>query len=161
LKDKGAIFNPRSAKNKRLCEKCHEQPATCFTCNGNTAESQDLCETCYQKTASQEELAFHNQLKEAIRNGKCRHCGEPAAGGYAGFTMPDSEKPEFNFECKHCSHDLREFYKVPENNLPVVVPLFNDPKAMKQRLKQHREIGRRLKEFLKQRITERKSRGKS
>jgi hypothetical protein len=148
-----------SAKDKRLCEKCHERPATCFICNGNNGESQALCETCYQETASREELAFHKQLKEAVRNGKCEYCGEPAAGGSASFTTVNLDKPEFNFECKQCSHDLREFYKMPENNLPVVAPLFDDPEAMKQRLQQHHELERRKEEFIKQRIAERKSKG--
>ena len=144
-----------SEKDKRLCEKCHERPATCHICDASTGKSQDLCEACFQESALPEVLAGSNELKETIRNGKCKYCGQPATGG-SGDTDPLGKR--FNLYCKQCSLDLAEFYQMPENDLPIDFS-FDDPKKMKQRLQQHRELERRLKEFIKQRISKRKSKG--
>jgi hypothetical protein len=147
------------AEEKRLCEKCHERLTTLFyICDANTGESHALCEKCYQQTASLDEMAYFEQLKGAIRNGKCRYCGKPAVSG-SGVFASDLAEPQFSFDklaCKQCGLDLAEFHKMPENVLPNVVIPFGDKAAKERRLKQLTELEKRMVGFMKQRISERK-----
>jgi protein-arginine kinase activator protein McsA len=146
------------AKDKILCERCHERPATCHICNGNTGKSQDLCETCFQESASPEIATQLTQFQDAIRNGKCQYCGEPAASGSGGFTPGLTD--DLQLWCKQCGKDLAEFHKIQENALPKDFEYpFDDESAQEQLWQQHLEREQRQKEFMKQRVAERKKNG--
>ena len=149
-----------TAHDQKLCDNCHERLATYLSCNGNTGESKQLCEQCYRESASPEELASTDRLRDIVRNGKCSFCGAPAETGSGSFSSHQGE--HFDLLCKACDEDLAEFYQQPENAMPDVSDYgaaFRDEEFMRQRLQQHADLKQRQEEFMRQRISERKSKG--
>ena len=158
--------------DQKLCDRCHERPATCHICFGHTGETKDLCETCYGESAPPEELASAQQIQQIIRNGKCRYCGEPAVGG-GGPLVSDflanlmanllpsmavvTSRPGYPFHlwCEQCRKDLVEFAHRPENAIPDWP--FDDEAAQRLVTEQLADRERRQEEFMKQRVLERKS----
>jgi len=57
--------------------------------------------------------------------------------------------------------DLREFHKIPGNALSIEEYPFDDPAAQERLSQQNLEWEKRKEEYMKQRIAERKSKGKS
>ena len=143
-----------TAQEQKLCDRCHERPATCHICCGNTGETKDLCETCYQESASPLELASTKQFRETVRKGKCKYCGQPAVGGSGGFIPVLGE--QLFLWCEKCRLDLVEFYQRPENALPGDYP-FDDKAAQERVSQQFAERERRQEEYMRQRVSERRS----
>ena len=148
-----------TAQDQKLCQRCHERPATHHICNANTGKSKHLCEPCYQETASPEELARSNHVREVVRNGKCRYCGAPAAGGSVGSSIPGVMDERPNLWCEPCRRDLVEFLKMPENAIAVVKWPFHDEAAQERISKQTAERERRQEEFMRRKVSERRSNG--
>src|ERR1700722_3285741 len=103
---------------QKICEICHQRPATLHLCDGNTSETSDLCLICFEQTASAEELASQRHTLEAIRTGKCQYCGSPAATGSFFSGVPGVMEGKAEFWCKQCNTDLVEFHARPENAIP-------------------------------------------
>ena len=139
----------------KLCDRCHERPATCHICYGHTGETKDLCETCYRDSASPEELASSQQIQDSIRNGKCKYCGEPAVGGCGGFMPMLGE--QLDLWCEQCRQDLVEFGSRPENAIPDFP--FDDEAAQALVSQQLAEYKSRKEEFMKRKISARRSQG--
>ena len=142
-----------TTQDEKHCDRCHERPATCHICYGLTGETKDLCETCYRASASPEELASSQQIQEAIRSGKCKYCGEPAAGGCGGFMPMLGE--QLDLWCEQCRQDLVEFASRPENAIPDFP--FDDEAAQELVPQQLAEHERRQEEFMRWKISERRS----
>lgn len=113
-----------------------------------------MCETCYKESASPEELASDQHIRDVIRKGKCRFCGQPAVGGSGGFMPVLGE--QFFIWCEQCRQDLVEFAQRPENALPKDFP-FDDAAAQERVSQQLADRERRQEEFMKQKVLERRS----
>ena len=62
----------------RICEVCHERPATRFISYGGTGKSSQFCEACFESSAPPE----LRQSVAAARDAHCRYCGgQPCIGG--------------------------------------------------------------------------------
>jgi hypothetical protein len=144
-----------SSQDEKLCDLCRERPATCHIMYGNLDETKDLCEACHQESSSPEDQAARNQIRDAIRNGKCRFCGRPAAGGSGGF-IPFLGEQLFLW-CEECRKDLAEFSRMPENALSEDDYPFDDEAAQQRLEKESAERERRQEEFMKQKVLNRRS----
>jgi hypothetical protein len=136
-----------------LCDACREREATHHICYGGTGVSKHLCATCYGQSASPEELASDKRLKDAIRDGRCSYCDDPAVTGSGGFIPFLGEQLEL--WCEPCRHDLAEFWQRPENALPKD---FGHDVAGIKSLSQH--LAQRkphLQEYMQKKVRERKS----
>jgi len=80
-----------TTQDQELCERCREHPATIYTCDGNTGESKSLCEQCYRESASQEDQACTDRLRDMVRNAKCKYCGAPSETGSGSFSSHKGE----------------------------------------------------------------------
>ena len=145
-----------TAQDQKLCEKCNEHPATCFICNGNTGESKHLCEQCYRESASAEELASTDNLRDIVRTGQCRFCGQPAVGG-SGGSLGALIGAESFLWCEPCRQDLVEFAQRPEN--AIAAWPFDDEAAQERASQQMADRERRQDEFMKQKVAVRRSNG--
>jgi len=145
-----------TAQDQKLCERCRERPATFHVCYGHTGESKHLCEQCYRESASPGELASSDNIRDIVRNGKCRFCGQPAVGG-SGGSLGAFIGAEHFLWCERCRRDLVEFAQRPENAIPEFP--FDDEAAQKRVSQQMAERERRQDEFIRQRVSERRSEG--
>ena len=136
-----------------LCEACHEREATHHICYGGTGVSRHLCVACYGQLASPEELFSDRHSRDAIQNGKCKYCGEPAAGGCGGFMPLFGEQLEL--WCEQCRQDLAEFANRPENALGEDLP-FDDVAAQERLSQQLAEREERQDQFMKKKILARR-----
>jgi len=107
-----------TVQEQKLCEVCHERPATHHACYGHTGETRDLCMTCFERTASATELETFRNFGQLIRNGKCKYCGAPAVGGCGGLSIPGVMEEQAELWCEQCRLDLVEFGDRPENKIP-------------------------------------------
>jgi hypothetical protein len=97
-------------------------------------------------------------MQEIIRSDKCQYCGSPAKMGSYYCVSDDGvpTKEESQLECEQCLRDLMEFHRRPENarnsgSFPV-----GDEEALKRLSQQLSERERRKKEFMKQKVAERR-----
>jgi hypothetical protein len=109
--------------------------------------------TCFEQTASGPELESFRNFDRLIRNGKCKYCGAPAAGGCGG-SMPFAAQT-LDLWCEACQRDLAEFGNMPENAVPEFP--FDDKVAQERTWQQHIDRERRQEEFMKQRVAQRRS----
>src|SRR5262245_38978313 len=105
-------------QEQKVCDVCHERPATHHTCYGHTGETRDLCMTCFEQSASPAELECFRHSMDVIRTGKCRWCGAPAVGGSTGFSILGVMEEQSDLWCEPCRLDLVEFGSRPENEIP-------------------------------------------
>src|SRR5690349_18091915 len=105
-------------QEQKVCDVCHERPATHHTCYGNTGETRDLCMSCFERSASAVELESFRNSMEVIRNGTCKYCGAPAIGGCTGLGIPGVMEKQAELWCEPCRLDLVEFGSRPENEIP-------------------------------------------
>ena len=143
-----------AVEEQKICEMCHERPATCHICYGHTGATRDLCEPCYKQ--STEAAGFQRHLDELIRTGTCEYCGAPAKTGSFSFSSVLMEESEL--WCQACGEDLAEFARRPENALPEDFP-FDDEAAQQRLSEQMADRERREAEFMKQRVSERRLNG--
>ena len=97
---------------------------------------------------------------EAVRAGHCKYCGAPAETGSGRFSSAIGE--HFDLLCRACSEDLVEFGRRPENAIDIPADYeatLQDEKLIKQRLQKFKDRERRQEEFMRQRVSERRSRG--
>src|SRR5215467_12586778 len=99
-----------------LCEKCRDRPATHHVCFGGTGKSTDLCEPCFRAYSPPEVLASSDLFRDAVRKGRCKYCGDPAAGGFGGSSPFLGES--LDLWCDACRRDLVDFDSRPENRIP-------------------------------------------
>jgi protein-arginine kinase activator protein McsA len=140
-----------ATEEERLCDACHSREAIHFICYGDTGETRNLCMTCFERLSSREELALHRQFIDRVRTGRCSYCGEPAVGGSGG-------QAELLLWCEACRLDLVEFASRPENDLSEPWP-FDDEAAQERLTRELDERDLREQEFMRQRISERRSQG--
>ena len=146
-------FRNMSDEEQKVCDVCHERPATHHTCYGHTGETRDLCMTCFEQSASPAELESYRQSMEVIRTGKCKYCGAPAVGGSTGFSIPGVMEEQSDLWCEPCRLDLVEFASRPENEIPDFP--FEDEAAQERASQLLAERESRQQEFMRQRISER------
>src|SRR5687768_9726580 len=96
-------------QEQKVCDVCHERPATHHTCYGHSGETIDLCVICFEQSASPAGLESFRHLMEVIRKGKCKYCGAPAVGGCGGLSIPGVMEERANLWCEPCRLDLVEF----------------------------------------------------
>jgi hypothetical protein len=97
-------------------------------CIGDTAQTTDLCTTCWEQTASAEELSSGTRFMELVATGKCKYCGNPAAGGsFSGGLMMEER---VDLWCEPCGSAFSEFMARPENVIDQDSP--DDEAAMEQ-----------------------------
>ena len=145
-----------AAQDRKLCERCNERPATHHICHAHTGKSKHWCEKCFSESASPEELASSHHFRDILRNGKCRFCGAPAAGGSVSHGFPDVMDEQTNLWCEPCRRDLVEFNRLPENVIPTGFP-FDDEAAQERLSQQMADLERRQEEFMRKRVSERRS----
>jgi len=109
---------------------------------------------CWEQLASPEELASQKRFQEVIRNGKCKYCGQPAAGGSfsGGFT---TMQEQVNLWCELCQADYSEFMSRPENVLPDDFP--DDEAVMQQHHERLTVVMATADEYVRKRVAERKA----
>ncbi|HUA65494.1 MAG TPA: hypothetical protein VME24_06585 [Alphaproteobacteria bacterium] len=147
-------------QDQKLCDNCHERPATNHICyGGQDGQSRSLCQICLMQDSEVGSLMQH--FTEAVRAGHCKYCGAPAETGSGRFSSAVGE--HFDLLCKACSEDFVEFARRPENAMPDIPADYEaalrDEELMKQRLQQFKDREQRQEEFMRQRVSERKSRG--
>ena len=74
--------------------------------------------TCFEQTAAPDELESYRQSAEMLRNTKCKYCGAPAVGGSMSCGILGVTDEQSEFWCEPCRHDLVEFARRPENEIP-------------------------------------------
>lgn len=141
-------------QEQKVCDICHERPATHYTCYGDAGETRDLCMTCFEQSASPAELESHRHYEQVIRTGKCQYCGAPSIGGSVGFGIPGVMEEQTDLWCERCRLDLVEFTSRPENALPDDLALEDETK-LEQVSQQLAEQKSRQKEFMRQKVRER------
>jgi hypothetical protein len=137
-----------------VCEMCLNRKATHHICNGGTGVTKHLCPTCYEQTALPGQLLLDQQFKDAIADGRCKYCGEPAAGGYGGLGSIMGQ--HFTLWCERCRQDLAEFHARPENEMTEGFP-FDDKAAQRRLMQEIAEHDLRQEEFMKLKILQRRS----
>ena len=137
-------------QEEKVCDACHERPATHHTFYGHTGQTRALCMTCFEQIAPPAELESCRHSAEVIRNGKCKWCGAPAVGGTTGFSIPGVMEEEPDLWCEPCSRDLVEFGSRPENAIPDVD--VEDEARLDKVSQQLAERDRRQTEFMRQRV---------
>jgi hypothetical protein len=90
--------------------------------------------------------------RKPVKRGKCDYCGAPAVVvSICHLVM----KEEVHRWCEQCQRDLSEFAARPENKLPDD-PDVDDDVAMDNALKQLAERKQRERQFMRQRVKNRK-----
>jgi hypothetical protein len=143
-------------QEQKVCDACHEQPATFHSTMfiGDSAQTRDLCPTCWERLASPQELASQQRFQELIRNGKCKYCGQQAAGGSISGGWPGEE--HVNLYCELCQRDYAEFTSRPENKLPDDFPEHDDA-AMEEMSARLSRLKAAAEDYVRQRVAERRS----
>ena len=137
---------------QKLCDGCHERPATIHQTMyiGDTTQTQDLCQTCWEKLATADDLDSHRRFEEA----KCGYCGAPAVLVSTAFEIPGVMGEETHCWCEQCRSDLAEFAAKPENQLPDID--FEDEAALDSAHQQMLAIQQRREAFIRQRVRDRR-----
>jgi hypothetical protein len=137
-------------QEQSLCEGCHEREAVhhSTTFIGNRVEERHLCIQCFEALASSGQLAEHRRISEIVARGKCKYCGQPAAGGSGCFSDPGEE--EWDLWCEPCRQDLVEFDRRPENAIPEFDT--SDPEQLKEAAQRGLQRDHRQAEFMHQRV---------
>jgi hypothetical protein len=141
-----------SDQDQKLCDCCQERPGTNHICyGGQSGEGRSLCDICLNKDVAIG--GFMQRFNEAVRVGNCKYCGAPAetAFGASSSFLGDN----FNLVCNTCFNDLTEFVRRPENGIFDFD--HEDEVALKKVATQFADLQKRQDEFIKQRVSERKS----
>ena len=139
-------------QDQKLCDNCHERPATNHSCYGGQAgEGRSLCQVCLMQDSEVGGLMQHFQ--EAVRVGHCKYCGASAEMGSGNYSSVTGE--HFSLLCKACSEDFVEFVRRPENAPLDFTP--GDEVAMRKAVSHLTDLEKRKDEFIRQRVLERKS----
>ncbi|MDR3411342.1 MAG: hypothetical protein P4L87_10445 [Formivibrio sp.] len=140
-------------EDQKLCDNCHERPGTNHICNaGRAGEDRSLCDVCLAQDSAVGGLM--QRFQEAIRTGHCKYCGAPAELSWGGSFSPIFGD-HFNLVCKTCFDDLTGFVRLPENDVLDVPP--GDEAAMRNKVSLLPNLMKRQDEYMRQRVSERKS----
>jgi hypothetical protein len=93
--------------------------------------------------------------RRGLRKGKCDYCGAPAVAISICYAIPGVMDDEIHRWCDQCQRDLSEFAARSENKLPEDPDFDNDAK-MERLSQQLAERKRREREFMRQRMRDRK-----
>ncbi len=104
----------------KLCDVCHERPATVHICYGdNSAAGKAICRNCFDQGSLPAEMESFRRFLEIVRQGKCQYCGAPAFVGSGSLQSPllpaGLENTIINRICEQCAKDQMEFYQLAEN----------------------------------------------
>lgn len=107
-------------QDQKLCDRCHERPATCHICHGNSdREGESLCRECFELSNP----AVTSGITKAWEAG-CRYCGgEPySGGGHSADGLGGNMK--MSFMCKSCAAEYFGFLrkKLPGFGDPDITP---------------------------------------
>ena len=138
-------------QDQKVCDNCHERPATNHICHGHSGESRSLCEVCLMQDS--EVGGMMQRFQEAVRGGRCKYCGAPAELGSGSYSSVTGD--QFNLLCKECSEDYVEFVRRPENAPLDFTP--GDEVAMRKAVSHITDLEKRKDEFIRQRVLQRKS----
>ena len=98
---------------------------------------------------------LHASHRTSLDKVKCDYCGAPAVSVSVCYAIPGVMDEEVHGQCEECLRDLSEFAARPENKLPDD-PDIDDDVAMEREAQQLADIQRRRKEFMRQKVRERK-----
>lgn len=140
-------------QEQKLCDNCHERPATNHICYSHGGESRSLCQVCLMQDA--EVGSMMQRFERAVQAGYCKYCGAPAETG-AGGSFSATGEDHFNLVCRVCFDDLSEFARRPEN-ASLFTP--GDEVAAPEMAAHLADFQRRQDEFIRQRVLQRKSKG--
>lgn len=87
--------------------------------------------------------------------GKCSYCGAPAVAVSVCHAIPGFMDEEIERSCAQCQRDLWEFATKPENKISDELDV-EDDEAMKREAHRLADTHRRQKEFMRQRVKERR-----
>ena len=97
-------------QDQKLCDNCHERPATCHICHGNSAhKSKSLCRECFAASNP----AMVSEMTKALEAG-CRYCGGPPEIGGGGFGLGEFSgiRNVISFKCKPCSEEYHRYLQL-------------------------------------------------
>jgi hypothetical protein len=138
-------------QEQKLCDRCHERPATSHICyGGHAGEGRSLCAICIREDL--EVGGLTQRFDEAVPVGHCKYCGAPAETAFGGSSSVLGD--HFNLVCKTCFDDLSEFVRLPEN-ASLFTP--GDKVAPPKMATHLADFQRRQDEFMRQRVLQRKS----
>ena len=138
-------------QDQKLCDNCHERPATCHICHSHSVqESKSLCRECFE---SSNPTVVSGITKEW--GAGCRYCGgEPYSGG--GHS-PDglSGTMKLSFMCKSCAEEYFRF-------LSQKLPGFGEPDMATEQVAEMRKhnmagVFNETEEHMKKWVAERDS----
>jgi len=138
-------------QDQKLCDNCHERPATNHICHGGDAgEARSLCQVCLMQDSQIGN--FMQRFDKAVRAGSCKYCGAPAETSFGASTSVLGD--HYNLVCMTCFNDLTEFVRQPEN-----ARLFrpDDEVVMRNAATHLADYQDRQVEFMRQRVLQRKS----
>jgi hypothetical protein len=139
-------------QEQKLCDNCHERPATNNICYGGSAkEGRSLCHVCLLQDL--EVGGLTQRFNETVRTGLCKYCGAPAETSWGGSSSHLGD--HYNLVCMTCFNDLTEFIRRPENVLPTFTP--GDEAATRKAMADLEDLQQRQDEFVKQQVLKRKS----
>jgi hypothetical protein len=138
-------------QDQKLCDRCHERPATSHICYGHGGESRSLCQICLRQDL--EIGGLIQRFDESVRVGHCKYCGAPAETGWGGSSSILGEN--FNLVCMACFDDLAAFARRPENAISDFTP--GDEVALRRAAEHLADMEKRQDEFIRRRVLERKS----
>src|ERR1700722_7513903 len=122
-------------QDQKLCDNCHERPATNHICHGSHAgEARSLCHVCLLQDS--EVGSLMQRFNEAVRVGHCKYCGAPAETSFGGSHSALGD--HFNLVCMVCFEDLTGFVRRPENAIPHITP--GDKEALRRTTTQLAEM---------------------
>jgi hypothetical protein len=89
-------------QDQKLCDNCHERPATNHISHGGRdGEGRSLCQICLLQDS--EVGGLMQRFNETVRVGHCKYCGAPAETAFGGSSSFLGD--HFNLVCKTCFDD--------------------------------------------------------
>jgi hypothetical protein len=139
-------------EDQKLCDNCHERPATNHICHGGQAgEGRSLCPICLAQDSAVG--GFMQRFNDAVGAGRCKYCGAPAELSW-GASFSPVLGDHFNLVCRTCFDDLTGFVRRPENAVQDFTP--GDEVEMRKAVSHLTDLMKRQDEYMRQRVLERK-----
>jgi hypothetical protein len=97
-------------QDEKMCDRCHERPATCHICHGNSShEGESLCRECFELSNP----TVTSGITKVWEAG-CQYCGGPPAIGGGGFGLGvfSGIRSMPSCKCKPCAEEYYRFLQV-------------------------------------------------
>jgi hypothetical protein len=95
-------------QDQKLCDRCHERPATCHICHGNSAhEGESLCRECFELSNP----TVTSGITKVWEAG-CQYCGGPPVIGGADPLATIGGIHKLRCMCKPCSEEYHRFLQL-------------------------------------------------